>query len=100
MKYALPVVLVAVTAALIVPRLYGTGQAGGTVGVTRDLLYTRPKRTRPIKVWRTSWQTSSGAMGSRLCRRLAVQRYHGTGFHPGLDGIEREFALILQSGRF
>jgi hypothetical protein len=35
MKYALPVVLVAVTAALMVLGLYVTGQAGGTVGISR-----------------------------------------------------------------
>jgi hypothetical protein len=47
MKYALPVVLVAVTAALMVLGLYGTGQAGGTVGVTKGSALHTAKADTP-----------------------------------------------------
>jgi hypothetical protein len=47
MKYALPVVLVAVTAALMVLGLYVTGQAGGTVGVTKGSALHTAKADTP-----------------------------------------------------
>src|SRR6202451_869267 len=47
MKYALPVVLVAVTAALMVLGLYGTGQAGGKVGVTKGSALHTAKADTP-----------------------------------------------------
>ena len=47
MKYALPLVLVAVTAALMVLGLYGTGQAGGTVGVTKGSALHTAKADTP-----------------------------------------------------
>jgi hypothetical protein len=47
MKYALPVVLVAVTAALMVLGLYATGQAGGTVGITQGSALHTAKADTP-----------------------------------------------------
>jgi len=47
MKYALPVVLVAVTAALMVLGLSVTGQAGGTVGVTKGSALHTAKADTP-----------------------------------------------------
>jgi hypothetical protein len=47
MKYALPVVLVAVTAALMVLGLYGTGQAGGTVGISKGFALHTAKADTP-----------------------------------------------------
>ncbi len=47
MKYALPVVLVAVTAALIVLGLFVTGQAGVTVGVTKGSALHTAKASTP-----------------------------------------------------
>src|ERR1700735_4973143 len=47
MKYALPVILVAVTAALMVRGLYVTGQAGGTVGVTKGSALHTAKADTP-----------------------------------------------------
>jgi hypothetical protein len=49
MKYVLPIVLVAVTVALMVMSLFVTGQAGGTVGVSKGAALHTAKADTPDK---------------------------------------------------
>jgi hypothetical protein len=98
MKYALPVVLVAVTAALMVLGLYLTGQAGGTVGVTKGSALHTAKADTPDQglenlladVQRRNWDRAFADVSSSsgITEQVFIQDWMGS------NGSLRSFSSL------
>ncbi|MGA8441454.1 MAG: hypothetical protein WB762_06470 [Candidatus Sulfotelmatobacter sp.] len=98
MKYAIPVILVAVTVALMVLGLYGTGQAGTTVGVTKGSALHTARASTPdqavtnllVDVQRRNWDRAFAGVSSAggISEQAFIQDWMGS------NGSLRSFSAL------
>ena len=100
MKFILPIILVVATAALMVLGLFIGGQARSTVGIAAGSAVYTPESDTPeqalknllVDVQRRNWDRA-------LAADLEEQRHRQAIFHSGMDGLERQPAILLGAGR-
>ena len=98
MKYAVPIILVAVTAALMVLGLFVTGQAGDTVGVSKGSALHTAKATTPDQsltnllsdVQRRNWDRAFAdvSTSSGVTEQAFIQDWYGS------NGSLRSFSSL------
>jgi hypothetical protein len=98
MKYAVPIILVVATVALMVVGLFVTGQAGGTVGITKGAALHTAKASTPdqamnnllVDVQRRNWDRaySNVSSSSGITEQAFIQDWMGT------NGSLRSFSSL------
>src|ERR1700676_939848 len=98
MKYAIPIILVAVTAALMVMGLFVTAQGGNTVGVTKGSALHTARATTPEQalanllgdVQRRNWDRAYADVpsSSGVSEQAFIQDWYG------LNGSLRSFSSL------